>query len=218
MRITLNRGVWECAPALKVWWLVLSQSIHHIEVRYGNVHEGLQCECEEQASGATSVQGAAGRRGSTTQTTATGTNLSHLNYSSSRWIPFLLNFKLRPIHHGSQSRSFVFKVTQTEHQLVGKLIRPMHVTHANNSFYLNYSFSLYALFLDTHKNGRLANRHRDLLRGTMALTELLKWHQNPIMSTCLFSSSWDAPHHEMLFDLISFSLFFSFSNCFYILE
>lgn len=55
----------------------------------------LTSECEEQASGATSVQGAAGRRGSTAQTTATGTNLSHLNYSSSRWIPFLLNFKLK---------------------------------------------------------------------------------------------------------------------------
>lgn len=30
-----------------------------------------------------------------TNTTATGTNFSHLNYSASRWIPFSLNFQLK---------------------------------------------------------------------------------------------------------------------------
>lgn len=110
-------------------------------------HRGPSCavpyltsECEEQASGATSVQGAAGRRGSTAQTTATGTNLSHLNYSSSRWIPFLLNFKLKQTYSARFSTLHPMP-PQTKDPLVGKEIRHMYITNVN-SVYSNCPFIL----------------------------------------------------------------------------
>lgn len=112
----------------------------------------LTSVCEEQASGATSVQGAAGRRGSTAQTTATGTNLSHLNYSSSRWIPFLLNFKLKQTDSPWFSALSSYIWCHPNWKSTGRWINQAYCTvcieiMSTVIVYLNYAFILSSLSL-----------------------------------------------------------------------